>query len=137
MGVEAHHEGLCACGSGESYAECCRPLHTAVANGESGAETALALMRSRFTAFAVGAADYLLATWHPRTRPRRLDLDSDVTWRRLQIVDTVAGSQHDINGVVEFRAQYVQNGKRHLMHETSRFTREKGRWFYVDGDLSD
>jgi SEC-C motif-containing protein len=137
MGVDAHDEELCACGSGQSYADCCRPLHNAVANGERGAETALALMRSRFAAFAVGAADYLLATWHPRTRPKGLNLDSDVTWRRLQIVDTVAGTRHDTTGVVEFRAQYVHHGKRHIMHETSRFVREKGRWLYVDGDLED
>ncbi len=133
MGLEAQDEGPCPCGSGESYAGCCRALHT----GERRAETALALMRSRFSAFALGDADYLLATWHPTTRPRRLGLDSDVTWRRLQIVDTVAGGHDDTTGVVDFRAQYVRDGKRHIMHECSRFSREKGRWLYIDGDMKD
>lgn len=94
-------------------------------------------MRSRFTAFALGEAEYLLATWHPSTRPRRINVDSGVIWRRLQIVDTVDGGPDDTTGVVEFRAQYVLDGNRHIMHETSRFTRQKGRWLYVDGDVHD
>ncbi len=133
MGVKAHDEGRCPCGSGDTYADCCRPLHI----GERDADTALALMRSRFSAFALGDPDYLLASWHPSTRPKRLDLDSDVVWRRLQIVDTEAGAQDDSSGVVEFRAQYVRHGKRHILHERSRFTRERGRWLYVDGDVRD
>ncbi|MDP7704787.1 YchJ family protein [Mycobacterium sp. TY815] len=133
MGVKAQDEEGCPCGSGSGYADCCRPLHA----GERDADTALALMRSRFSAFAVGDADYLSASWHPRTRPKRLHLDSDVVWRRLQIVDTEAGTHDDTTGVVEFRAQYVRDGKRQILHERSRFTREKGRWLYVDGDVGD
>ncbi|MHA7648654.1 YchJ family protein [Mycobacterium sp. ML4] len=133
MGVKAHDGERCPCGSADSYADCCRPLHI----GERGAATALALMRSRFSAFALGDADYLLLSWHPRTRPQRLHLDSDVVWRRLQIVDTEAGAQDDTTGVVEFRAQYVRHGSRRMLHERSRFTREKGRWLYVDGDALD
>jgi SEC-C motif domain protein len=71
-------------------------------------------MRSRFSAFALGLAPYLLATWHPSTRPESLDLD-DVTWRRLQIRGADGAG---------------------LLHERSRFVREDGRWFYVDGDVS-
>lgn len=123
----------CPCGSGGSYADCCGPLHA----GEQVADTALALMRSRFSAFASGDADYLLASWHPRTRPKRVQLDGDVVWRRLQIVDTEAGTHADTTGVVEFRAQYVRDGGRQILHERSRFTREKGRWLYVDGELMD
>lgn len=94
-------------------------------------------MRSRFSAFALGEANYLFATWHPSTRPNRRDLDSDVSWRRLQIVDTDAGGEGDTAGVVEFRAQYERQGKRHIMHERSRFIREQGRWLYVDGEVGD
>jgi SEC-C motif-containing protein len=130
MGVKAPDGERCPCGSGGVYADCCRPLHT----GERPAATALALMRSRFSAFALGQGDYLLASWHPRTRPKRLHLDRDVEWRRLQIVDTDAGAHDDTSGVVEFRAQYVRDGVRHILHERSRFTREKGRWLYLDGD---
>lgn len=125
--------GPCPCGSRDSYADCCRPLHY----GERAADTALALMRSRFSAFARGEANYLKESWHPSTRPTRLDLDSDVLWRRLQIVDTVAGGPDDDAGVVEFRAQYALRGERHILHERSRFSRDQGRWLYVDGDVQD
>lgn len=92
-------------------------------------------MRSRFTAFALGERDYLLASWHPDTRPKRLDLDDEVTWLRLQIVDTEAGTKTDETGVVEFRAQYRSGQNRHILHERSRFSRVDGRWLYLDGDI--
>ncbi|HTQ20333.1 YchJ family protein [Mycobacterium sp.] len=133
MARTVRDDGPCPCGSGDGYADCCRPLH----RGERGAQTALALMRSRFSAFALGDAGYLLTTWHPSTRPRQLDLDNGITWRRLQIVDTVAGTEDDATGVVDFRAQYEQRGSRHIMRECSRFTRDKGRWLYLDGDVKD
>jgi SEC-C motif-containing protein len=94
-------------------------------------------MRSRFSAFALGLAPYLLATWHPSARPADVDLDDDVTWRRLQIVDTMAGGADDEEGIVEFRASYRGRDGAGLLHERSRFVREDGRWFYVDGDVSD
>ena len=123
----------CPCGSGSGYPACCGPLH----DGTESAATALALMRSRFSAFAVGRVDYLLRSWHPETRPRRLDLDDTVTWRRLQIVDTEGGGPDDQDGVVEFRAQYQQHGRRHILHERSRFVRARdGAWCYLDGAVS-
>ena len=90
-------------------------------------------MRSRFAAFALGAADYLLASWHPETRPARMDLDESVVWRRLQIVETVAGAEEDQDGVVEFRAAFRRDGQHDVLHERSRFTRVDGRWVYLDG----
>ena len=124
--------GPCRCDTGMDYAACCGPLH----HGERSAATAVALMRSRFTAFALGEVGYLLDTWHPSTRPADLDLDDAVVWRRLQIVDTEAGGEDDATGVVQFRAQYVRDGSRHILHERSRFTRDRdGRWRYVDGDF--
>lgn len=59
-------------------------------------------MRSRFSAFALGDADYLMTSWHPSTRPGHLDLDTTIVWRRLQIVDTEAGGVDDATGIVEF-----------------------------------
>ena len=94
-------------------------------------------MRSRFDAFARGDVAHLLASWHPSTRPATLELDDDVEWRRLQIVDTVAGGESDIDGVVEFRASYRSSEGAGLLHERSRFTRHEGRWVYVDGELFD
>ncbi|OLP01940.1 hypothetical protein BVU76_12305 [Mycolicibacterium porcinum] len=121
----------CPCGTGRAYPDCCEPLHT----GARRAPTAVALMRSRFSAFAVGDVAYLLTSWHPDTRPADLNLDESITWRRLQIVDTDAGNEDDDTGVVEFRAQYIHDGSRHLLHERSRFERVNGQWRYLDGEL--
>lgn len=90
-------------------------------------------MRSRFSAFALGLAPYLRASWHPSARPAAVELD-DTTWRRLQIVDTVAGGPDDDEGIVEFRASFRGADGAGLVHERSRFAREGGRWFYLDGD---
>jgi SEC-C motif-containing protein len=98
--------------------------------------TAEELMRSRFDAFRSADAHWLLRTWHPSTRPADLDLSDNPRWRGLQIVDTVAGGPADDTGIVEFRATYTQpGGGIGVQHERSRFVREGGRWFYVDGDV--
>lgn len=128
MRVSGHD--ACPCGSGEDYAPCCGAVH----RGERPAATAEALMRSRFSAFAVCDTDYLLLSWDSDTRPDVLDLDDAIIWRRLQIVDTEAGGPADSTGVVEFRAQYLQDGRRQILHERSRFRRDSdGSWRYVDG----
>lgn len=91
-------------------------------------------MRSRYTAFALGRADYLLTSWDPSTLPRDFALDGDTVWRKLQIVDTEAGGASDDSGVVEFRASYRAPDGGGLMHERSRFVRHDGRWVYLDGE---
>lgn len=119
----------CPCGSGLPYAECCGPLH----DGTSTAATAEQLMRSRYSAFVVGDPAYLLATWHPGSRPRTLDLDPDVRWTGLDVLATTGGSPLSTEGTVEFRAHRVSGGTTGVQHEHSRFRREGGRWYYVDG----
>lgn len=100
---------------------------------QSWPETAEALMRSRFEAFRAGDAAWLLASWHPSTRPTGLDLTNNPQWRGLQIVDTIAGSASDETGIVEFRATHLApGGGVDVQHERSRFAREDGRWYYVD-----
>ena len=124
---------LCPCGSGLDYSGCCEPLHLGAA-----ADTAEALMRSRFSAFALGLDGYLLSSWHPSTRPESLALESRTTWRKLQIVDAVAGRSGDETGVVEFRASFRDaDGNVGVLHERSRFERVDGRWVYLDGDPLD
>jgi SEC-C motif domain protein len=90
-------------------------------------------MRSRYSAFAVGDAGYLLATWHPSTRPRRLDLDDDVRWTGLEVLATSGGSLLAVEGTVEFRAHHVRDRQAGAQHENSRFVREDGAWRYLDG----
>lgn len=97
--------------------------------------TAEELMRSRFAAFRRGDAEWLLRTWHPDTRPGELSLDDNPRWRGLQIVETVAGGERDDSGVVEFRATYLTDEGVGILHERSRFVREGGRWFYLDGEI--
>lgn len=99
--------------------------------------TAEDLMRSRFQAFKDQDVHWLMASWHPRTRPKHLDLDQVTNWRRLQIVDCVAGGANDDTGVVEFRATYVDAGGHGVLHERSRFERYQGSWVYVDGEILD
>jgi SEC-C motif-containing protein len=90
-------------------------------------------MRSRYSAFAVGDADYLLATWHPTTRPRALDLDPQVRWTGLDVLATTGGSLLQSEGTVEFRAHYRRDGEAGAQHENSRFARDGGHWRYLDG----
>lgn len=119
----------CPCGTGEVYADCCAPRH----DGSVPAPTAETLMRSRFSAFARDDTAYLLTTWHRSTRPRTLDLNPERRWVRLDIVDVVAGGPFADTGEVEFRAHHRDGSTRGTQHERSRFVRERGRWFYVDG----
>lgn len=94
-------------------------------------------MRSRYTAFAVGAEDHVFRTWHPRTRPVDVDLDPGTEWRSLEIVDVLEGGVDDETGVVEFVARWRdRSGVEGAMRERSRFARRAGRWFYLDGDVS-
>jgi SEC-C motif domain protein len=122
----------CPCQSGHAYAQCCAPLH----RGEAIAETAEALMRSRYSAYVRGDADYLLATWHASTRPATLD-SSDAAATRWLGLDVRRHERHDSgHATVEFVARYrIAGAPAVRLHEVSRFVREDGRWFYVDGEF--
>lgn len=118
----------CPCGHPLPYDECCGRVH-----GGAAAPTAEALMRSRYSAFATGDADYLLHSWHPDTRPSTLSLDPAQTWERLEILSTTDGGPLHREGTVEFRAHYRHSSHSGVLHELSRFSRVEGRWVYVDG----
>ncbi|MGK9147440.1 SEC-C domain-containing protein [Plantibacter flavus] len=125
-------DARCPCLSGETYGACCGRLHRA----EASAATAEALMRSRFSAFAVGDVAYLLRTWHRSTRPATLDLDPSVRWYRLDIIATTRGGLLDDEGTVDFVAHHkVQGvaGSAGRQRELSRFVKEAGAWTYLDG----
>ncbi len=92
-------------------------------------------MRSRYTAYTLGRENYLLATWHPSTRPDTLSLAEDMATKWLGLEVRRHAQQGMGHAIVEFVARYKVQGRAYRLHETSRFVRENGRWFYVDGDI--
>jgi len=120
----------CFCGSGKTYIACCGLYHLE----EQQPLTAEALMRSRYSAYVLQNSDYLLQTWDVRTRPKTIDFSKEsVVWERLVIVACKKGGIKDDEGVVEFKAYYVQDDQEQVMTERSRFVRVDGRWLYFDG----
>jgi SEC-C motif-containing protein len=123
---------LCPCGSNKRFADCCARY----VEGNEPAPTAEALMRSRYTAYTLLREDYLLATWHPSTRPASLGLAEDVPTKWLGLEVKCHEQQDTDHAIVEFVARYKVSGRAQRLHEVSRFVREEGRWFYVDGDVT-
>ncbi|MBT2774138.1 SEC-C domain-containing protein [Halomonas sp. ISL-60] len=120
----------CPCGSQLTLDKCCGRHH----HGEP-APTPEALMRSRYAAFVLGLNDYLLATWHPTTRPVELAPDPETEWKSLSIVG--AKPPLDNTGYVHFNACFYGRGRAqkgwHVLAEVSRFVKEQQRWWYIDG----
>jgi SEC-C motif-containing protein len=113
-----------------AYADCCSRFVDHF--NDVPAPDAEHLMRSRYSSFVLEQADYLLATWHSSTRPASLDFDAGAKWLGLEV------RGHKVTGTdaaeVEFVARYRLDSRAVRLHERSRFVREDGRWFYVDGD---
>lgn len=128
--------GPCPCGSDQAYAACCGRWHAG-----TPAPDAVALMRSRYSAYVLKLRDYLLETWHPDTRPAPAELDLDeaggqrTAWLGLQVKS--GRSTGPDTAEVEFVARFrVGGGRAQRLVERSRFERIEGRWYYLDGDLS-
>ncbi len=121
----------CPCGSRKGYSDCCGTYHSGTVPPD-----AAALMRSRYSAYVLADVEYLLATWHADTRPPSLNAQSlsDLRWlglniKRHQIID-------DDHALVEFVARSrLGGGSAQRLHEISRFVREDGRWYYLDGEF--
>ncbi|MDO9602853.1 MAG: YchJ family metal-binding protein [Rhodocyclaceae bacterium] len=118
----------CPCGRPLPYASCCGLWH-----GGAPAPDAETLMRSRYSAYVLELPDYLLATWHPSTRPAELSLATmpRTQWLGLKV------NRHAITGqdtaTVDFVARHKIGGRAQRLHEVSRFVRENERWYYLDG----
>jgi SEC-C motif-containing protein len=93
-------------------------------------------MRSRYAAYVLGNGAYLHRSWHSSTRPNKKNLLKmpPTQWLGLEIVRTEQGSEQDVAGIVEFVARYQDGQQTGELHETSRFVKEGGKWYYVDGD---
>ena len=112
----------------QPFSACCGPY----LNESAPAPDAESLMRSRYSAFVLQRADYLLATWHASTRPATLDFAPGAKWLGLEVR---SHKQLDPDHAeVEFVARCREAGRAVRLHERSRFVRESGRWFYIDGD---
>jgi SEC-C motif-containing protein len=135
--AEVTPEGPCPCGRTDArrrplpFARCCG-RYLADFDG-TPAPDAESLMRSRYCAFVLEDAEYLLATWHPSHRPPTLDFEPGIQWLGLEVRDhRVVDAGH---AEVEFVARSRLAGRGHRQHERSRFLCEDGRWNYVDGDV--
>jgi SEC-C motif domain protein len=120
--------GACPCG-GASYSQCCGRFHHGALP-----ETAEQLMRSRYSAYVLGLMDYVHHTWHASTRPESSELQHDTAtkWLGLEVKRHVPAGDE---ATVEFVARYKLGGRAHRLHEVSRFVRENGKWFYLDGSF--
>ncbi len=124
----------CPCGTGKNYNDCCEPF----IKGAKKAPTAEALMRSRYTAFAVGELDHVERTHHASTR-KELDMEGvkswalNSEWLGLEILGTENGKEKDSTGKVEFKCKFIFNEAPQTHHELSTFEKVDGEWFFVDG----
>lgn len=128
-------EKKCFCGSKLEYKNCCGAIHS----GERKADTAEELMRSRYSAFVLADIDYILDTYSSETRPSDqreevLNWAKSVDWLGLNIVSTEKGLGNDLVGWVEFKANFIEDGQKQIMHEKSFFKKEDGLWVYVSGE---
>jgi len=130
----ALQSGTCPCGTAKRYSKCCGVWHAGAA-----APDAEKLMRSRYVAYVMKIDDYVLATWHPSTRPSAIDSAAEnsgtPSFFRLDL------KRHTVTGedaaIVEFAAWFKLGGRAQSMREVSHFIHEQGRWWYVDGEVSD
>ena len=117
----------CPCGSGITYDKCCGKYHI----GDSFPATAEALMRSRYSAYAMKKADYIVQTALISDKKTAIEeWMKRVEFIKLEIVSIQCGKALDKKGVVEFKAWFEYEGKTEVIHEVSAFAKRKGRWFY-------
>jgi len=119
----------CPCGATAAYTACCGRY----IEGNAGAPSALDLMRSRYSAYVLEKSAYLLATWHPSTRPSGLTFEAPKPrWLGLDIRATTQPDERHAG--VEFVARFKLGGRAQRLHESSRFVLENGRWLYLAGN---
>ncbi|MDH5187364.1 MAG: YchJ family protein [Rhodospirillaceae bacterium] len=126
----------CLCGSGRSFDECCKPIIDG-----APAPTAETLMRSRYSAYALGNTDYLATTLSSDLSDEfdQVEADgnaSDAKWLGLEIKSVSGGGEDDEIGEIEFIARFQLHGQQRVHHELSQFSREDGRWVCSGGEMN-
>lgn len=125
----------CPCGSGKLYVDCCEPI----IKGLEKAETAEALMRSRYSAYVKNEFEHVYNSYHPDTK-KHFSIDAikeqadEIRWVGLTVNEVEKGQSQDDDGYVTFSAQYQMNGQSHYINEKSHFVRVNGDWLYVNGE---
>lgn len=124
----------CPCGSGSAFDDCCGPI----LNEQKPAPTALALMRSRYTAYTLADIPYLTQSLHTKARHDHDPVAAErwarnSKWLGLEVLSQEAGSEQDDEGLVEFIASYRDQRGPHKHHEVARFIKEEGIWYYLEG----
>jgi len=124
----------CYCGSTKPYSDCCQPIH----NDHQKAVTPEQLMRSRYSAHVLGLVDFVVNTYHPScgAENQREAIAESVqsAWQKLEVINSQAGKTAD-EGFVHFKAFFKDQGKEFCLEERSRFVRENGLWYYIDGEF--
>ncbi len=124
----------CYCGNAKPYSECCKPIH----NDHAQAHTPEQLMRARYSAHVLGLVDFVVDTYHPSRNAendRAAIADSiNSDWCRLEVINSANGTTAN-EGFVHFKAYLTDQGKELYLEERSRFVREDGLWFYIDGEF--
>jgi len=122
----------CYCGNSKPYSDCCQPIH----KDHNQAHTPEQLMRARYSAHVVGLVDFVISTYHPscNAEHEREAIRESVqsNWQKLEVVSNQSGNTAD-EGFVHFKAYFEQDGKQFCLEERSRFIREGGLWYYIDG----
>lgn len=127
------YKSNCFCGSQKSFSECCQLL----INNIQKAQSALELMKSRYSAFCVKDMDYLISTTDPKTR-ENFNFKENKKWAeqakffKLEIVNNIENKD---SGIVEFRAHFNFQGQTNIHHEISQFRRNDGVWYYSEGQI--
>jgi SEC-C motif domain protein len=125
----------CPCTSGKQYDDCCQPF----LSGKARPESAEALMRSRYSAYAMGEIEYLLKTI-PLIDRKHFDMRAAKEWSQqsewtgLEILSTKE-SANGTKATIEFKAKFKVNDEEHVHAERAYFEKTQGRWFFLDGKL--
>ena len=125
----------CPCGSKKNYSICCEPIH----NNHELAKTPELLMRSRYSAHVKRLTQYIIDTYHPSCNAQEfkdgIEESIELDWRKLKVIFSHLSNKIDNEGFVSFKATYSENGQLHHLKEHSRFLKENGKWYYIDGDI--